>query len=130
MYTRTVNVRVAAFVIAMTFGVSPVVGPMCELNCDASQATQTKRDCHGGSESSDDTTIRAFGHACGHHHDDVRAFVTGANARDVAGVSGAALTAAAPPVIVAAPQVLVVRLMHGPPGSTARITALSTVLRI
>jgi hypothetical protein len=127
MYTRNVNVRALAFVVALCLGLSPIIGAVCELDCDAPQARQMTQECHAASELSHGTTVRAAAHACGHQHADIRAFVAGPNARETALASSSAVT---PHFVVAARQASLVPLMHGPPSSTIRTNALSTVLRI
>jgi hypothetical protein len=130
VYTRTVRFRAVAFVIALFFGLSPVVGAICELDCDDSQPKQTQQDCHRTPGSTDGTSVRDGGHACGHRHNDVPAFVAGPNARDVTSLSVAVLPAATLHSVAPAREGSRSPLTHGPPGSTARITAFSTILRI
>ena len=130
MYTGTVELRAVAFVLALCVGLGPVTRVMCEFDCDTPKSQEPRQACHTASESTDGASVRDAGHACGHRHDSVPALMTVSIARDVGVRCTAELPSASLAALAATPQLSQLPSMHGPPGSTARSTAFSTILRI
>jgi hypothetical protein len=130
MYTGLVALRSIALVVALLVGVTPVIGAICQLDCDRPKAQSTKPACHSTSGASDGASMRDVAHPCGHRHDGLVAFVAGSSAREV-GMSIAPLAVTSVPNLMTALQGACVFMTHSPPGLIARTaTSLNTVLRI
>ena len=129
MYTgRVVRLRSAALVLTLVFVATPLLGVVCEMDCDQPPAAS---GCH-------ETTVpggpgvRAAQHACGHDHTiGSPALLAGTSARD----SIAACFDVAVPTFAHTSNcdasVAGTSAMHGPPGLSARSTSSrTTILRI
>jgi hypothetical protein len=120
-------VRRRAFTLVLTLliAAAPVVGLICELDCDAPRGTG--QTCHTGAR--DVVSLRNSGHECRRQHDPTEATVTNASTGNF-GTSSIAAFLAIGPSVVATGQSRPA-CVHGPPGSSARsVTSLNTILRI
>jgi Universal stress protein family len=129
MYTeRVVTLRSFAFVLALLLTATPVVGVVCEMDCDQVPATPP---CHESARFPGGPAVRGAQHACNHDHStDSPALLAGAGARDsVRAFVVLPLTTLAHAL---APDGRVAILaMHGPPGFGSRNTPSAiTILRI
>jgi hypothetical protein len=132
MYTGTVvAARFFAFVLALLLAATPVLGVVCEMDCDQPPATSSESECHKSAVSPGGPTVRGAQHGCDHDHTTGGpALLASASARDsVAHFVAIQLPALAQ---VSAPDARVAILaMHGPPGLSGRNTSSTiTVLRI
>jgi len=131
MYTgRTVRQWSFTLALALLVAVTPVIGVVCELDCDTPPAKSAP--CHDASVPRDGSAVRGTSHGCDHDHmEGSPALLTNRSGRDSVVVS-----AAAPPLMLVRaflpePQMTALPAMHGPPGSSARsTTSLTTALRI
>jgi hypothetical protein len=122
-----VRVRCLALVLLLTVAVVPVIGVICELDCDK---PATRSACHGAA-AGERATLRGNVHGCGQGH------LAGAPAR-LAGASSRAhevapdaLPLLCVPTVSPVPGLPAALTLHGPPGLDSRNTnAIPTVLRI
>ena len=130
MYTGTVvAARSFAFVLALLLTATPVLGVVCEMDCD--QPLASSSECHKSAVSPGGPTVRGAQHGCDHDHTTSGpALLASASARN----SVAHFVAIQLPTLahVSAPDARVAILaMHGPPGLSGRNTSSTiTVLRI
>ena len=129
MYTRkVVRLRSFAFVLALLLTAMPVLGVVCEMDCDQPPATS---DCHRSGDSSDASTIAGGRHGCDHDHTIASpALLASSNARDSVGsfVPLSLATLAHTAVIHAH---VAIPAMHGSPALSGRGTSFRfTILRI
>ena len=118
-----------AFMLALLLTAMPVLGLVCEMDCD--QQPTTSSECHESAASPGGPTVRGAQHGCDHDHTTGSpALLASAGARD----SVAHFVATQLPTLahVSAPDARVAILaMHRPPGVSARSTSSTiTVLRI
>jgi hypothetical protein len=117
-----------AFIVAVSMAVTPVLGVVCEMDCEKRPASPT---CHLSPSSPDGPTVRSGPHACNHDHSmGSAAVVASAAARDSLGTDAAFPIATTALASVADARVANL-VMHGPPGVTGRsVSSRLTVLRI
>ena len=130
MYTKeVVRLRSFALVLALLLAVGPVIGVVCELDCDQPPAKSSP--CHNAA-AREGATMRATTHACGHAHvAGPRALLTGTNSRDQLVTSIAVMSLCVMRASLPEPGKGTVVALHGPPGLNSGSTAsLATVLRI
>jgi hypothetical protein len=132
MYTgRAVRLRSFALVLALLVAATPVIGVLCEMECDQPRAGSSS-PCHEGGDPDNGTTFRGVPHVCDHDHTGGSpALLTSATGRDSVGAS----VAAPPPTLlhglVREAGMAAAAAMHGPPGLGSRSTSSQlTVLRI
>lgn len=129
MYTcRVVTIRSVALVPALLFGLSPVLGIVCAMNCDQLPSTQA---CHQSVDSREEPSLRSTRHVCDHDHTTGKpALFVSSSTRD----SVATFVAVPVPALahVSLPDAhLAVASLHGPPGLNGRSTrSRVTLLRI
>jgi hypothetical protein len=113
--------------MALLVAVTPVLGFVCQMDCDR----PLKPTCHETIASFDGPTIGAVHHACDHDHTGARAALVGsAGVREAVGPSFVS-NAPTPFGQVAVPGIAAMFDMHGPPGPSARsVSSRTTVLRI
>ena len=123
------RIRAFAFVVVLQFTVTPVLGMLCQMDCDQPPKAAA---CHETTASSDGATVRSAHHLCDHDHRASPALLASVAAiRDSVGslfvpLSIAAVTDAA---VVELPATLAD--MHGPPGLSGRsVSSRITILRI
>jgi hypothetical protein len=123
-----VKFRWCAFVLALLLTATPVLGMVCQMDCDQPPATSA---CHKSAASPEGPAVRNAGHPCGHDHTSGKpAVLTTSNARDCA-VTIVALTATIVGHTSSADARLPAASMHGPPGLSGRTTVSRIpVLRI
>jgi hypothetical protein len=129
MYTgAVVRFRSFASVLALLVTAMPVLGVVCEMDCNQPPATAA---CHTSAASSDGPTVRRAPHGCDHDHTTgTPALLTGASARDSVGNVIAVPVATLTHASVTNARVALLA-MHGPPGLAGRSTSSPiTVLRI
>jgi hypothetical protein len=129
MYTgRVVRLRFFAFIVAVSMATTPVLGVICEMDCEKLPAPPT---CHVSANSPDGPSLRSGPHACNHDHSmDSAAVVASAVARNSVGTYVAVPIATTALAAVAVARVAILA-MHGPPGLTGRsVSSRLTVLRI
>jgi hypothetical protein len=123
-----VRLRSFAFVVALLLTSTPVVGAICEMDCDQVPANPP---CHESARFPGGPAVRGAQHACNHDHStESPALLAGAGARDsVRAFVVLPLTTLAHAL---APDARVAILaMHGPPGLGGRSTpSATTILRI
>ena len=128
MYTwRVVKFRLFGFVMALLVAVTPVLGFVCQMDCDR----PLKPTCHETMGSFGGPTIGAVHHACDHDHTGARAALVGSTGTREA--VGPGFVSIAPTAFGQAtvPDIAAMFDMHGPPGSSARsVSSRTTVLRI
>ena len=132
MYTgRAVRLRSFALVLALVVAATPVIGVLCEMECDQSPAASSS-GCHGASVPQDGTALRGGPHACDHNHTGGSpALLTSAKSRDSVGISFPALPPTLVHALVDEARLAAAAAMHGPPGLSGRIPSSHiTVLRI
>jgi hypothetical protein len=127
VYWNVVRVRCVALVLLLTVAVVPVIGVVCELDCDKAGARSA---CHGAA-AGETAVLRGNVHGCGHGH------LAGAPALLARASSRAhevwpdALPLLFVPTVSPAPELPAALTLHGPPGLDSRNTnAIPTVLRI
>ena len=130
MYTGTVVMaRSFAFVLALMLTATPVLGVVCEMDCDQPPATSS--ECHESTASPGGPTVRGAQHGCDHDHTTGSpALLASASGRDsiVNFVAIPVPTLAHASVTDARVAILAI---HGPPGLSGRSTSShNTVLRI
>lgn len=130
MYTGSVvKVRVFAFVLALAFAATPLLGVVCQMDCDQPVKSLI---CHE-STTSDGARVRSANHPCDHDHmGGSPALVTGAaGARDSI-ETGRVSVAVSALVHATVPDVRTAMTdMHGPPGISGRsVSSRTSVLRI
>jgi hypothetical protein len=130
MYTgRVVRLRSFALVLLLQFAATPVIGLVCEMDCDQPPAAPA---CHESTIPYDGSTVRGGQHPCDHDHTTGSpALLAGASARDSLGTFSAVLVPAF--AYASAPDARVANAaVHGPPGLSGRTRTSSriTVLRI
>jgi hypothetical protein len=130
MYTGTVvTARSFAFVLALSLTATPVLGVMCEMDCD--QPPATSAECHESTASPGAPTVRGAHHGCDHAHmTGSPALLASASGRDsiINFVAIPVPTLAHASVTDARVAILAI---HGPPGLSGRSTSShNTVLRI
>jgi hypothetical protein len=128
MYTgRVVRFRSFAFLLALLLTATPVLGVVCEMDCDRPPASS---ECHQSTSSASGPTVRRVQHGCHHDHTTGRpAVLASASARD----SVASVVAIGLPTLAHAllSDVRVAMLaMNGPPGVIGRSTSTIIILRI
>lgn len=129
MYTgKVVMARSFAFVLALFLTATPVLGVVCEMDCDQPAASA---ECHTSAASPVGPIVRAAQHGCDHDHSTGSpAVLASAIARD----SGVNFVAIPVPTLahVSVTDARVATLaMHEPPGLSGRSTSShNTVLRI
>src|SRR5687767_15398471 len=81
LYTgKVVKIRCFALVLALLSIASPVLGLVCQMDCDQPPAAAT---CHESNGSPHGPTVRAAHHACDHDHTSGSpALLTAASPRD------------------------------------------------
>ena len=122
-----VRLRFFTLVLALLVAATPVIGVVCEMDCDRPTAASPR--CHQSNVPHDGVTLRDVPHACHHDHTSGRpAFLTSASGRDAVGTSFGALTATLVPAILAETHAAACGALHGPPGR--RTSPHITVLRI
>jgi metal-dependent amidase/aminoacylase/carboxypeptidase family protein len=130
MYTgRVVRLRSFALVLLLQFAATPVIGLVCEMDCDQPPAAPA---CHESTAPPDGPTVRGARHACDHDHTTSSlALLAAATARDSHGTFSAVSVPAF--AYASAPDARVaIAAVHGPPGLSGRTSTSSriTVLRI
>jgi len=128
IYTgRVVRLRSSAFVLALLLAATPVLGVICELDCDPPAAAS---ECHEPTTSKG-PTVRGAQH-CDHlHTTGSPALLSKPSARDsVFTFAAAPVAALSHSLVSAARSTMTVR--RGPPGLSgrSRTSLSSTVLRI
>ena len=129
MYTGVVvKVRGYAFVLAVVLTATPVLGMVCQMDCDQPPAASA---CHKSAASPEGPTLRGARHACDHDHTSGKpALLTSSNVRDSA-VTFVALRVAIPGHTSSPDARLAATSIHGPPGLSGRSTpSRIPVLRI
>jgi hypothetical protein len=127
MYTESVRFRAFTCVLTLLVATAPVIGVICELDCDAPKAA--RQTCHEPVVTRDAMIVRAAGHACRHQPGPTEATVTNASARDF-GTSSIATFLPIRAFLAGRDQIRP-NTVHGPPGSRPRgATSLTLVLRI
>jgi hypothetical protein len=127
MYTGIVKRRAFTLVLTLVVAATPVVGVICEIDCDAPRGTQ--QTCHEPAGAREVVSLRNSGHECRRQHDPTEATVANASAGNL-GTSSIAAFLPIGPSVVATDQSRPA-CVHGPPGSSARtVTSLNTILRI
>jgi hypothetical protein len=129
MYTGTVvKVRLFASPLAFLLAATPVLGVVCQMDCDQQAAAPA---CHHQSLAATEGPMLRSTHLCDHDHSGGSpALQAGTPARES---SGTLVGISVPPVRPAAvaDARLNVASTHGPPGSSSLSTSsLATVLRI
>jgi hypothetical protein len=129
MYTRTVRLRSFAFVLALLLTATPLLGVVCEMDCDQPPATSS--ECHKSTASPGGPTVGGTQHRCDHDHTTGSpALLASTNARDSVGSVIAIQVPTLAHVSVTDARVPILA-MHGPPGLSGRNTFFRiTVLRI
>lgn len=132
MYTGSVvRPRLFAFVLALLIAVTPVLGIVCQMDCEQPPKAVA---CHESEKSSDGPTLQTLHHPCGHDHTGGSpALMAGAaGVRELVGVAFVSVSIAALLHVAAADdRVSVAADMHGPPDpSGRRVSSRTTVLRI
>jgi hypothetical protein len=129
VYTgKTVRIRWFASLLALLLAAAPLLGVVCQMDCDEPPAAPA---CHDSMATPDGSIVRAAQHTCDHDHATVDpALLSQTGAREwigtVVAVSIPALTHGFLPGAR-----LAVASMQGPPGAIAPDTSSSiTVLRI
>ena len=131
MYTgKVVRFRVFALVVTLLVAATPVLGVLCQMDCDEGRTTAA---CHQSTSSAGGPALRGVDHPCDHDHTVSTLGVASAtNARDLVEGSLLSMTtlalnyAPAPELRAAAGAD-----MHGPPGASGRsVSSLTSVLRI
>lgn len=129
MYTRTVRLRSFAFVLGLLLAATPVLGVVCQMDCD--QLSAPPAECHKSSASPGGPTVQGAQHGCDHDHTaGSPALRASTNARDSVGNAiGISVSTLAQASVTDARVASL--SMHGPPGSSGRDTSFRiTVLRI
>jgi hypothetical protein len=129
MYTgRVVRLRLVAVLLALVLAATPVLGVVCQMDCDHVPATPT---CHESASSPDGSIVRSAQHACNHDHSTGSpALLASAGARDLVGTFVALPLTTLADASVPDARVAILA-MHGPPGLSGRSTSPhTTVLRI
>jgi hypothetical protein len=129
MYTgKVVIARSSAFVLALLLTAMPVLGVVCEMDCDQPPAAPS--ECHKSTASPGGSTVRGAQHGCDHDH------TTGSPAllASASGRHSIVNVAISVPALVHASVTdarVAIPAMHGPPGLSGRSTSShNTVLRI
>jgi hypothetical protein len=130
MYTDwVVRLRSFALVLALFVAATPVIGVVCDLECEP---PVTSSGCHDSSAPHDDAAVRGAQHPC--DHDDTAgepALLKSASGRDSVAASVAVSMLLLPHVSVSETRTATAAAMHGPPGLSGRRTpSRTTVLRI
>jgi hypothetical protein len=129
MYTgRVVRLRWFAFIVTLVLAATPVLGAVCQMDCDQVRATPP---CHESASSPNGPIVRSAQHACNHDHSTGSpALLASVSARDLVG------NFVAIPVPTLAHAFLpdagvTILAIHGPPGLSDRSTSFTiTILRI
>ena len=130
MYTgNVVKLRSLAFVLALLLTATPVLGVVCQMDCDQPPAKSSA--CHESAAARGEPTVRSAQHGCDHDQTTGSpALLASISARDSVAhfVANRLPTLAA----VSAPDARVAILaMHGPRGVSGRNTSSTiSVLRI
>jgi hypothetical protein len=124
-----VRLRSFALVVALFVGATPVIGVVCELECEP---PATSSGCHESSAPHDEAAVRSAQHPCDQDHTtDEPALLKSASGRDSAGASVAVSMSLLPHASVSETRTATAAAMHGPPGLSGRRTPSRTiVLRI
>jgi hypothetical protein len=129
MYTgQVVKFRVFAFVLALLVAATPVLGAVCQIDCDQAPAAPA---CHQSMSKPVGPIVRGTHHSCDHDHTGGSpALLANATARDsAASVVGVSVPTATHEALVDVR--LTVTSTHGPPGPNSLSTSsLITILRI
>jgi hypothetical protein len=128
MYTgRVVRLRWFAFIVALVLAATPVLGAVCQMDCDQVRATPT---CHESASSPDGPIVRGAQHACNHDHSTGSpALLASVSARDSVANSAIPVSTLAHAFVPDAGVTIL--SMHGPPGLSGRSTSFTTtILRI
>ena len=129
VYTgRVVRLRLFALFFALALAATPVLGVVCQMDCDQLRATPT---CHESAGSPDGPTLRDAQHACNHDHSTGSpALLSSASARDSVGAFVALPLTTLAQASVPDARVAILAI-HGPPGLSGRSkSSLAIVLRI
>jgi hypothetical protein len=128
MYTgQVVKFRVFAFVLALLVAATPVLGAVCQMDCDQVPAAPA---CHQSMSKPDGPIVRGTHHPCDHDHTGGSpALLANATAHDsAASVVGVSVPTATHEALV---DVRPAASTHGPPGPNSLSTSsLITILRI
>jgi hypothetical protein len=122
-----VRLRWFAFIVTLVLAATPVLGAVCQMDCDQVRATPP---CHESASSPNGPIVRGAKHACNHDHSTGSpALLASVSARD-----SVASFASPVPILAHAfvPDAGVTILaMQGPPGLSDRSTSFTiTILRI
>jgi len=131
MYTGSVViVRCSALMLALLFAATPMLGIVCEMDCDRPAAPSSA--CHEAAAPQDGASLRGAPHACDSDHAGSRpARLTSTNGRDSVGPAFDAGRPAVAHGYFRETWTAPAALMHDPPGLTARSTSSHLiVLRI
>lgn len=131
MYTGgDVRLRSFALVLALLLAATPLLGVVCEMDCDQPQATSPA--CHTANVPDDAITLRNGPHSCDHDHTSGSpALLASASGRDSVGASVAVPLPTLAHVSVPAARMVLAAALHGPPGLSGGMKAsYLTVLRI
>ena len=130
LYTGAV-VRVCsfAFVLALLVTAKPVLGVVCEMDCD--QPPTTSSECHQSTGSPGGSTVRGGQHGCDHDHTaGSPALLANASVRDAV-VNFVAIPVQTLAHVSVTDARVALFAMHGPPGLSGRSTSShNTALRI
>lgn len=131
MYTGpVVRVRLLAFIVTLVVAASPVLGLVCQMDCDQHQAMGA---CHESATSSDRTSLQSADHPCDHDHATgslgVVTSVTSSRDAVMLGHSSPLVSNPSPSL---SPEIhRALSDMHGPPDVTGRsVSSRTTILRI
>jgi hypothetical protein len=131
MYTgKAVRFRSFALVLALLLVATPVLGVVCEVECD--QPPAASPPCHDATVPQDGTMLRGTAHACDHdHRDGSPALLTGALGRDAVGAAFEIVLPASVHTFFFVTRLATAAAMYGPPNLSGRSTSSHiTVLRI
>lgn len=122
------RLRSLAFVLALMLAATPVLGVVCEMDCEQPSATPA---CHSAAPVHDGLTLRGHQHDCARDHaSGTPALLAGTSARD----AGRTFVAIFAPTLAQASVIdarVALLVMHGPPGLSGRISpSYTSVLRI
>jgi hypothetical protein len=131
MYTdRVVKVRSFACILALVLAATPVLGLVCQLDCDQLPKSVA---CHESANSSDHLSVRSAPHPCDHDHTggSPALAASASGFRESVGIAMVGLSIPALAHATVSDVRTAIADVHGPPGLIAsRLSALITVLRI